>query len=102
MITARNTTTPDSALIQITVTEASTGAVAIAAAEALMATSRHLKGATVLDAEEYRPATWLVTAEWVDAPPTACTCTYNTHRPHGQHTRTDVHRDPRCPVTHER
>jgi hypothetical protein len=30
--------------------------------------------------------------------PLDCTCTYHTHRPAGENTRTDVSRNPNCPV----
>lgn len=30
--------------------------------------------------------------------PTDCICSYNTHRPEGEGTRTDVSRNPKCPV----
>lgn len=100
MITVRNTTTPDSATTRITVTGAATPLEAMDAAVAFMASSRYLKGATIF--EHTRDGErWDFHAEWADAPATACTCHYNTHRPHGQHTRTDITRDPRCPVKHQ-
>jgi len=30
--------------------------------------------------------------------PTDCICSYNTHRPEGQDTTTDISRNPKCPV----
>jgi hypothetical protein len=32
--------------------------------------------------------------------PLDCNCTYNTHRPYLEGTRTDVTRNPKCPVHH--
>lgn len=63
MTTVRNTTTPDSADLRLTVTDAASEEQALDAAEAMLATSRYTKDATIYQCLPDGPTTWVIWAE---------------------------------------